>query len=346
MRPTYTPVSNSLLKNVSRSFYLTMRVLPRAMREPISLAYLVARAADTIADTRSIRPEHRRQLLDQLRMAIDNPSELLPLELHTSITPLAEPHEKQLLAALPSLLGSLQLLADNDRCAIRKVLLILLSGMQFDFDSFPDENSGEIRALDDRAALDRYTYMVAGCVGEFWTDMMRAHVPAMKIMNVDAMSRLGIRFGQALQMTNVLRDCAQDLRIGRCYFPQTMLDLYSLNASQLLSPENEIKIRPLMHALMTDTLDHFRAAIDYTLAIPTSCYRLRLACLWPIVIGLETLHAHARNPHWLAPEHRSKISRAQIYRILITSLPRASSNTAVQLWTNQLLQQIEMQLHH
>ncbi|MCI0869448.1 MAG: squalene/phytoene synthase family protein, partial [Chloroflexi bacterium] len=40
-----------LLKGVSRSFYLTLRVLPGGIREPVGLAYLLARAADTIADT-------------------------------------------------------------------------------------------------------------------------------------------------------------------------------------------------------------------------------------------------------------------------------------------------------
>ena len=41
-----------LLKGVSRSFYLTLRVLPANLRQPVGLAYLLARAADTIADTR------------------------------------------------------------------------------------------------------------------------------------------------------------------------------------------------------------------------------------------------------------------------------------------------------
>ena len=41
----------SLLKEVSRSFYLTMRVLPSAIRPQIGLAYLLARTTDTIADT-------------------------------------------------------------------------------------------------------------------------------------------------------------------------------------------------------------------------------------------------------------------------------------------------------
>src|SRR5882757_797380 len=40
-----------LLASVSRSFYLSIRLLPRKLRAPVGLAYLLARASDTIADS-------------------------------------------------------------------------------------------------------------------------------------------------------------------------------------------------------------------------------------------------------------------------------------------------------
>ena len=52
-----------LLSRVSRSFYLTLRVLPSVMREPIGLAYLLARASDTIADTELVPSSRRLELL-------------------------------------------------------------------------------------------------------------------------------------------------------------------------------------------------------------------------------------------------------------------------------------------
>ena len=39
-----------ILRSVSRAFYLSIRVLPADLREPIGLAYLLARIADTIVD--------------------------------------------------------------------------------------------------------------------------------------------------------------------------------------------------------------------------------------------------------------------------------------------------------
>jgi len=47
-----TDLVGDLLRRVSRSFYLSLAILPRALREPLGLAYLLARASDTVADTR------------------------------------------------------------------------------------------------------------------------------------------------------------------------------------------------------------------------------------------------------------------------------------------------------
>ena len=58
-----------LLRQVSRSFYLSLRVLPSAVREPIGLAYLLARAADTVADTRLVPRAERLSHLETLRAA-------------------------------------------------------------------------------------------------------------------------------------------------------------------------------------------------------------------------------------------------------------------------------------
>ena len=59
---------NAILKSVSRSFYLTIRFLPRPLREPVGLAYLLARATDTIADTAEIPAAIRLTTLQTTRL--------------------------------------------------------------------------------------------------------------------------------------------------------------------------------------------------------------------------------------------------------------------------------------
>ncbi len=216
-----------LLQGVSRSFYLTLRILPAGMRDPVGLAYLLARAADTIADTALIPPAERLDLLLSLRNCINGGSD--PARLSDRLLREVAGHqthtkEKALLESLRPAFDILAQLDDTDRDAVRGIVTTLTEGMEFDLRTFPDERSGELGVLQDLADLDRYTYLVAGCVGEFWTAMTYAHLPGVLRQDPAIMERRGIRFGKALQMVNVLRDCGSDLRIGRCYLPLELLN--------------------------------------------------------------------------------------------------------------------------
>ena len=101
-------VTSALLKRVSRSFYLSLAVLPSAVRPTIGLAYLLARAADTIADTRLIE---RRARVMHLAAFQGELSESVPDRL-TGIAAAAGsqslPAERRLLERLPAWGASLQ----------------------------------------------------------------------------------------------------------------------------------------------------------------------------------------------------------------------------------------------
>lgn len=345
--PTRAFLLGPLLKGVSRSFYLTLRVLPVGMRDPIGLAYLLARAADTIADTSLISPEQRLALLlslrDQVNGAPDDGALFQRMAAEVAGQQV-QSDEKVLLESLGPALEVLSQLSESDRKAVREIVSTLTEGMEFDLRTFPDERSGEIAALREYEELDRYTYLVAGCVGEFWTTMTYAHMPGTLKERPEIMARRGVRFGKALQMTNVLRDCGKDLRIGRCYLPQTMLDQHGLSAGDLLQPANSVRARPLMVELVRKTLDHFRSALDYALAIPALSVRLRLACLWPILIGLDTLLLLVDNDAWLDPAKVSKVRRNQVYQIIASSLLLVPSNGLVRKSVETRIKQIEARL--
>ena len=121
---------------------------------------------------------------------------------------------------------------------MRRVLETIIEGMTEDLARFPGEDEGGLAALDTRAELDRYTYLVAGCVGEFWTEVHVAHRPRLRHWDLEKMTALGIRFGKALQLTNVLRDIPRDLRQGRCYLPRHDLALLGLEPRDLLDPKS------------------------------------------------------------------------------------------------------------
>ena len=209
-----------LLKRVSRSFYLSLAVLPRSVRAPVGLAYLFARAADTIADTRLISREERLSHLEAFRAEVRDEAPSRLVEIISACTG-PNPHagERDLLRRLPECFRRYRELDKADHDRIRSLLLTITEGMIWDLTTFPGENEAGLQALEKREELDRYTYHVAGCVGEFWTEIHAAHLPRLSGWDVEAMKQTGVRFGKGLQMTNVLRDLARDLRleIGRAH---------------------------------------------------------------------------------------------------------------------------------
>ena len=154
----------------------------------------------------------------------------------------------------------------------------------------------------------------------------------------------GVRFGKALQLTNVLRDAPRDLRKGRCYLPADELAALGVAPSDLLRTERSEGAWPAAASLVRLALEHYAAAESYILAIPRRALRLRLAALWPALIGLRTLEALARNSRWLDPAHPAKITRGAVYRIMARSFVVAPSNRAVHGWMRGLRRNVERAL--
>src|SRR6266700_3798895 len=113
-----------LLRSVSRSFYLSIRILPARLREPVALAYLLARTTDTVADTARISGKLRAETLQTLSNAIQgNATRGSIVDLVASFAPLQEnAHERTLLESLPRCLEWLEQLSPDDRDDIRAVL--------------------------------------------------------------------------------------------------------------------------------------------------------------------------------------------------------------------------------
>ncbi len=330
-----------ILPRVSRSFSLSLRVLPQGVRQPIGLAYLFCRAADTIADTALLPRDLRLSYLDQYRAAFGEvgPAAVATLQEHLTRQQ-HNPAERELLARLADCFALLANMEQRDQRYIRELVLTLTQGMQMDLTVFPGEGEGRVGALETRADLDRYTYFVAGCVGEFWTRITTAHISSLRHWDVAAMATRGVRFGKGLQLTNILRDIAQDLRLGRCYLPRVELAALGVRPEELLDPQTLGRVRPLLHDLLDLTLAHYREGWAYTLAIPRCEWRLRLACAWPLLIGLATLTLVGRSEHLLDPKARVKIARAQVYAIVLRSLFTVWSDRALERYYGQLLRRL------
>ncbi len=278
-------LQTALLRSVSRSFYLSIRFLPAQLREPIALAYLLARATDSVADTTPISSRVRIETLKMLSNGIQGKaSRDVVIDLIASFVPLqANESEQRLLESLPDCLAWLERMEQADHTEIRVVLEKITRGQMLDLQRF--DNPQEIRALGTADDLDEYTYLVAGCVGEFWTRLCFRHVRNFASLSEDEMLALGKRYGMALQLINVLRDAGSDLRAGRCYFPEYELSAAHLTASQILSEPKRF------HSIYRTWLDKASAGLEcgmqYSRAIE-NC-RVRAATGLPALIGARTL---------------------------------------------------------
>jgi farnesyl-diphosphate farnesyltransferase len=317
-----------LLRQVSRSFYLSLAILQRGLREPLGLAYLLARAADTVADTRLVPRAERTHHLQTLRHAFGGePADIEAVALACAPRQ-AHDAERRLLERVGEVVEAVSRLPEPDRDRVRAVLTTITDGMLFDLARFPGEDARELAALPTLDDLEHYTYLVAGCVGEFWTDLHLAHRPRLGAWDPVAMRASGVRFGKALQMTNVLRDVPSDLGHGRCYLPERELSALGLGPADLLDPAGAARARPLLRRLLGIAIAHYDVAWRYTLAIPRREWRMRLACAWPLLIGQATLEAIAAHPNPLASAP-VKITRADVRVILAASTVTVWSNRAL-----------------
>ena len=283
-----------ILAGVSRSFYLSLKVLPEPVRTPFSLAYLLARAADTVADTDAVPARERLAFLERMRMRVceGKADSSLATDLCAALTEqLDHAQERLLLERWNECLEWFEASPEDERAEIIRVLGIILRGQSLDVERF-ELNEGAT-ALPDAAALDEYTYLVAGSVGEFWTNLS-----AMKLGEkftaepLERMLERGRRFGQGLQLVNVIRDFPKDLRErGRCYWP--LPELHAAGFPKAAPLESLLGSREIVKRVMApwkqQCRDHLSQALDYVNAVRNR--RTRLATALPVLLAFRTLEA-------------------------------------------------------
>lgn len=308
----------ALLEAVSRSFYLTVKVLPGRVREPVALAYLLARATDTVADTEAVAVEGRLDCLRLLRERIAS-TQTTPLPAGSFAEAQSADGERLLLNRLEALIELLEHEPPELRDPIRVVLATITSGQELDLVRFRDADAQHLVALETDAELDDYTYRVAGCVGEFWTDICRSQLFPKVWVDLKSLLARSVRFGKGLQLVNILRDVPADLRQGRCYLPAKALAGHGLTPADLLDAANGPRFRPLFTHYLQLAEAHLESGWTYTTLLPYRLLRLRLACAWPLLIGIRTL-ARLRVGNVLDATQRIKVNRGEVRSIMARTI--------------------------
>jgi farnesyl-diphosphate farnesyltransferase len=292
---------------------------------------LLARATDTVADTTALPGAERLALLSGLAQAIQSPTG----SLHALQTQLSQfgrhqtdPHENALMQALPACLRLLQDLAPDDQTSVRWVLGPITQGQVLDVERFGQGPA----ALATEAELDEYTWLVAGCVGEFWTELCARHLPGFATQSADAMRLAGRAYGMGLQRLNILRDAGADLAAGRCYLPEARLAPLGLSPECLMQAARTgdaatlQRLTPLWNDYLQQTHTQLSEGLHYSQCLTSR--RLRLACALPALIGARTV-ALLRQTGPQSLTQRVKMPRREMRALLWRLLWRLASPRAL-----------------
>ena len=200
-----------LLGKTSRTFALTIPLLPEPSQTDVTLAYLVFRIIDTLEDGENLSVHDRCHALENFDTLLECPSKRVAINM--SARWLAKPptynrNYAELLVHMPRVMEELgerdPLVQDLVRSHARRTAQGMLS--------FLERDGQRLRSLEE---LRRYCYFVAGVVGEMLTDLFAARVDGFVVD--DRVRRAAQAFGEGLQLVNILRDSEEDARHGRLF---------------------------------------------------------------------------------------------------------------------------------
>ena len=257
----------------SSSFYLAMRILRRQQREAMFEVYSFCRAVDDIADSDAPRDWRLARLADW-RDYVG--------AIYSGHTP----------AGLEGLAQAI------NRFSLRKSdFLDLIDGMEMDA-------AADIRAPE-LAELDCYCDRVACAVG-------RLSVRIFGMKDEDG-RQLAHHLGQALQLTNILRDIDEDAAIGRLYLPREALQLANIATTDPLSVMSHPRLGVACAFVADRARDQFTKADEIM-----SRYSRRIVRA-PKIMGevyrriLDAMVARG----WSWPRHRVRVNKSHLLWIAL-----------------------------
>jgi phytoene synthase len=255
------------------SFFAGMRILPAEQRAAMYAIYAFCRIVDDIADGADPRPEKHARLAEW-RGAIE-----------------------ALYAGAPDA-KTAALVGPIREFGLEKAdFLAVIDGMAMDAER-------DIRAPD-RATFDLYCDRVAVAVGRLSVRVFR--------LEREAGEGLAHHLGNALQITNILRDIDEDNAIGRLYLPREALDAAGITTSDPAAIIADPAVDRVGQTLAIEARAHFAAAEAIMARVPARAVRaprLMAAAYRPL---LERLARRG----FAAPRARLRVAK---WRLAIAAL--------------------------
>jgi Phytoene/squalene synthetase len=312
-----------ILPAVSRTFALSIRLLPGDLGNAVRTAYLICRIADTIEDEPRLHAEAKAELFDALAACFDGPEPAMEfISRAASIS--GDPACVRLVGNTDLVFEAFRELPEHTRTAVRHWVSEMIAGMRKFSLAYP--HGVRIQSLDE---YKEYCYYVAGTVGYMLTDLWHEHSPSIGTQQYEALRERCRAFAEALQTVNILKDVARDAEHeNSIYIPDQLLRAHGSAHETILAPhradQNRAALATLVQLAWQD-LDH---ATAYLLAIPRKAVSIRLFCALPLLFAYATLRDLTTRPGALGAPRREvvKISRSEVKSLTALSVLGVFSN--------------------
>ncbi|HEX8848518.1 MAG TPA: phytoene/squalene synthase family protein [Gemmatimonadaceae bacterium] len=315
----------AILPRVSRTFALSIRLLPGSLNHAVLSAYLLCRIADTIEDDHSATVQRKGELLELLLRSLDDPATAPALESAAGELVAGEAAHVELVRGTSRVLDVYRSLPERSRLRVRHWVREMVHGMEKFVRLYP---AGiRIRTLDE---YKEYCYYVAGTVGHLLTDLWHEHSASIGVAEYRALWRQCRAFGEALQTVNIIKDIAWDAtHENAIYVPEQSLRDHGSSHQLLLDPAHTTQNHAAVSELIELAWRDLDAALDYFTEIPRRALSVRAFCLLPLLFAYATLRELTRSDAMLRAGGSVKITRREVRALMAAGLLLVPSNAAV-----------------
>ncbi len=321
--------AREILPLVSRTFAPSIEILPEELADPVRLSYLLCRVADTFEDATHLSPKARHaflmrfiQLLIHTEVDQENIDSFAEEAAGTFRT---ESTESNLILGLPRLMRLLgATIPDQRRIIINWIRELSLGMARFVLLEEEDATWTALATTDDLIA---YEYSVAGTVGCLLNDLFHLHIYGPSSLSLYRVRQLAISFGLGLQGSNIIQDMSEDRKRRWSYIPEEVARRHGLSSLRLIEPSERSAAMEVVREMTLRALADLDDGFEYVLRLPRRQPRIRLFCLWPLLLAIRTLTLIVSGPMVLV--RRVRISRDEVRMLTRESTWRCLSNAAL-----------------
>ncbi len=321
---------NDILKDVSRSLYLSINIFPYPIKSVMGIGYIICRAADTIVDCPNIDSDFKYKTI-KLYHNIESAEirNTLSTILKESSSKIKNSKEKLLMNSMAEIFDFYSTLPKVYKDLVDEIVDGVAHGMEIDILSFPFKDKKTISPLKTETDLEKYCAYIGGAPGVFWAKLygLTLRGKNTKTLKDFVQTEDAKSIGEGLQITNILKDMAHDLRMGRCYIPQEDLNSVNLTPELLLDPSNRARLEPIIFKWIVWAVNKLDVSEKFLTAIPKTEFGMRAAMVWPVLWAMDTLSEIVKG-NSLDSASAPKIKRSKVYSTIMATPPILLSNTA------------------